>query len=136
MSRSLSFVGSRLQMRCSPIIKSPTLRYTWHLRMQQSFLNMAIEVGVAMDALESSRGALFIGIDFCESSRVQLSELTGVLQGSLLKKESSNASAQYIVTKSILKIFELKITKIYLHEHLIHEYFYARKFPDLQYTYT
>ena len=49
--------------------------------MQQSFSNMAIEVvavakAVAMDALESSRGALFIGIDFCESYRVQLSELT------------------------------------------------------------
>ena len=39
----------------------------------------------------------------------------------------------------MLKIFELKNfrggpTKIYLHEHLIHEYFYARKFPDLRYA--
>ena len=102
---------------------------------------MAIEaVTVAMDASESSRRALFIGISFCESSRVQLSESTGVLQGSLLKKESSNASAPKctINRESILKIFELKIfrggpTKIYLHEYLIHEYFYARKFPDLRY---
>ena len=53
---------------------------------------MAIKaVTVAMDA---SRRALFIGISFRKSSRVQLSELTGVLQGSLLKKESSNTSAQ------------------------------------------
>ena len=49
---------------------------------------------VAMDASESSRRALFIGISFRDSSRVQLSESTGVLQGSLLKKESSNTSAQ------------------------------------------
>ena len=58
---------------------------------------MAFEaVTVAMDALESL--ALFIGISFrlgfCESSHVQLSKFTGVLQGSLLKKESSNTSAQ------------------------------------------
>ena len=58
-----------------------------------------------MNALESLHGALFIGIDFHESSCVQLSELTGMLQGSLLKKESSNTSAQYINSKSILKIF-------------------------------
>ena len=56
---------------------------------------MAIEaVTVAMDASESLRRALFIGISFAlgfrESSRVPLSELTGVLPGFLLKKESSN----------------------------------------------
>ena len=39
--------------------------------------------------LESSRMALTIGIDFCAGAHVQLSELTGVLRGSLLKKESS-----------------------------------------------
>ena len=56
---------------------------------------MAIEVvKVAMDALESSCRVLFIGINFCEFSHIQLSELTGALQGSLLKKESSNKSAQ------------------------------------------
>ena len=48
----------------------------------------------AMDAPESSCRALFIGIDFCESSCVQLSVLTGVLQGSLLKKQSSNTRVQ------------------------------------------
>ena len=24
--------------------------------------------------------------------------------------------------------------KIYMHEHLTHEYFYTRKYPDLRYT--
>ena len=62
--------------------------------MQQSFSNVAIEVEVAMDAPESLRRALFIGIDFRESSRVQLSQLTSMLQGSLLRKESTNTSAQ------------------------------------------
>ena len=37
-----------------------------------------------------------------------------------------------------LKIFMLKYsrgvpTKIYLHEHLTHEYFHTRNFPDLRY---
>ena len=88
--------------------------------------------------LESSRMALTIGIDFHAGAHVQLSELTGVLWGSLLKKESS----EYMCTincKSNLKIFKLKNfrgepMKIYMHEHLTHEYFYARKYPDLRYA--
>ena len=71
-----------------------------------------------------------IGIDFYAGAHVQLSELTGVLQGSLLKKESS----KYMCTinrKSNLKIFKLKNfcggpMKIYIHEHLTHEYFYTQ----------
>ena len=39
--------------------------------------------------VESSRMALTIGIDFRASAHVQLSELTDVLWGSFLKKESS-----------------------------------------------
>ena len=39
--------------------------------------------------LKSSHMALSIGIDFCAGAHVQLSELTGVLRGSLLKKESN-----------------------------------------------
>ena len=67
-------------------------------KANESFSNEAIEVvEVAMNALESLDGALFIEVDFCsdfrESSCFQLSELTGVLQGSFLKKESNNTSA-------------------------------------------
>ena len=51
-----------------------------------------------MDASESLCRALYIEISFrpgfLESSCVQSSELTSVLQGSFLKKESSNTSAQ------------------------------------------
>ena len=114
----LSLVGSRLQVKCSPITVSHTLPYTWYPHRQQSFSNIAIVVEVAMD-LESSRMALTIGIDFRAGAHVQLSELTGVLRGSLLKKESS----EYMCTinrKSNLKIFKLKNfrggpMKIYMH---------------------
>ena len=78
-------------------------------RTQQSFSNVTIEVEVsvevAIDAPQSSCRAFIIGIYFhldfracahvlMKSSRVQLSELTGVLLGSLLKRESSNTCAQ------------------------------------------
>ena len=98
---SLSLVGSHLYVHR---LQYPILLYP---RTQQSFSNVAIVVEVAMD-LESSRMALTIGIDFRAGAHVQLSELTGVLRGSLLKKESS----EYMCTinrNSNLKIFKLKI---------------------------
>ena len=132
---SLSLVGSRLQVRCSLITASHTLPYTWYPCTQQSFSNVAIMVEVAMDR-ESSRMVLSIGIDFRAGAHVQLSELTAVLRGSLLKECS-----EYMCTinrKSNLKIFKLKNfhggpMKIYMHEHLTHEYFYTQKYPDLRY---
>ena len=33
----------------------------------------------------------------------------------------------------MLKYFHGALMKIYLHEHLTHEYFYTRKLPDLRY---